>query len=226
MSRRAGVIRTGRNLRADSVASRVVRRGGKGGAAGGGGGVSITETFAGANGTALVGKLTTTGAKTWTATDSSVWRLNGSGLGYLESGAGPLGTWAVTQVNAGVADCTIQVTLSANNSNGTRDGLAFRFVDNSNYWMFFNYLSAGGSPGYYLRSYVAGVLTYDSGVMTTGASNAAGQVLKIVTLGTSIKAYYNGIERVNITNSQFSTATRHGILADNGNGFSAFSILG
>lgn len=161
-------------------------------------------------------RLTETGAKIWQVTD-------GSTFGFALSHASVTDDWpepsqlAIAHLNAGFSDGTIHVDVSPigeTNNPAFRNGLVFRWVDDDNFWVWFNYRSPAGTLQYFLRSYVAGVLTYDSGALTTGARDTGAVIpLEVILSGPSIVAYYDGVERQNISDATHQSATSHGIVS-------------
>ena len=163
----------------------------------------------------IAGRITDTGGKTWTVTDGSDWQV------FPHGTAAALSNWpVVTQIAAAYvvtsfADGTIHADVSPigeSNNPAFRDGLIFRHVDNDNFWVFFNYRSPGGTLQYYLRCYSGGALVYDSGALTAGVRDTGGPIpLEVILSGSSIKAYYDGVLRQDITNSTHLSAVNHGV---------------
>lgn len=161
------------------------------------------------------GRITETGGKTWQVTDGSTFPMALS----LASGVDPgIPSWVqlgVAHLDAGFSDGIIHAdvnTIAESNDPPFRNGLVFRYVDDLNFWAFFNYRNFAGVLGYFFRSYVAGVITDDFGFMHDGARDTGGDIpLEVVLDGTSIDGYYDGVLRVSTTSSTHLTATEHGI---------------
>lgn len=152
---------------------------------------------------------------------------NSSSLGTSSSGhvwSAENGTWgissnqahmntstanAVAVVESGVADCTVQVTLAA--LAGFRPGLTFRFVDDSNYWVWYRVTTTS----YQCWKRVSGTFTlmHDA----TGLTVADGDVIKVVLSGTSIALYHQGSLITTLTSqTDHQTATKHGMYSEIG----------
>lgn len=120
----------------------------------------------------------------------------------LEGNAGVPNNLVV--VETGISDGAVYATPI---SGGNALGICFRFVDINNYI----YASSRTSDG------LGGVTKIVGGVSEQIASTTlamAGQVLKAVLAGTSIKIYVNDVEKVSLTVSEHTTATKHGIYAN------------
>lgn len=129
------------------------------------------------------------------------------------------GTWGITSnqaavkttsngsdraiIDVGVSDYTVQATIPvvANSSNG----IIFRFVDTSNYWLF----GYSNSTTLKFSKRVAGVDT----VYTTisNATPTAGDVLKVTVSGNTVSCYLNGSLFGQTTSSDLATATKLGM---------------
>lgn len=160
-----------------------------------GAGVSITDSFTRADSAVSLGT-TTTGAKVWSAL-SGVWGVL-SNQAYVAT----TGTEPVAVIDAGVADCTVSVVCRPTVG---KQGLAFRVVDISNFW---RTVALGGNL--YLQKTVATVLT-DAPGSPIAQALADGDTLSVVLSGTSIIVKVNGVTKYSITDSQFQTATKHGL---------------
>lgn len=183
--------------------------------------VSITDDFSGAA-ASMSGRTTTTGNKTWVIPDGSFWDVNGSGKAYRSSGSGGAVGGPKITVDAGISDCTASVLIpDLPTSEG--HGLVFRMVDNSNFWVFYPYKSGGGTYGYFLRNWVAGSMSYDSGFVNPVGS-AGAKTAQVVLLGTSIKCYYDGVLREDISSSTHQSGTKFGLYAEGGSVFDDFAV--
>lgn len=182
-------------------------------------GVSITDNFTGDEGSALAGQTTTTGAKTWAVTPSTTY-LTATGVAYASAFNTSLTSGAY--VDAGVADCTVQVSVPAPSANGRWHGLLFRYIDDSNFWYMIHYQTGGGAHRVYLQGFVAGVNTYSADFAITNATHT----FKVVLLGTSIKGYVDDVLTFDITDAGNLTATKHGLTAAQSGGFDDFSVTG
>lgn len=165
-------------------------------------------------------RLTETGNKVWQVTDGSAADFivgSATGVAWLPSDVTPPSprNMAVAHLAAGFSDGTIYGEadpIQESNSPAFRNGVVFRYVDDDNFWGFFNYRKFDGTCGYILQSIIAGAVDYDSGLLTTGGRGTGSPIpLEVVLNGTSIIASYDGVERVNITSSTHLAATEHGV---------------
>lgn len=176
----------------------------------------ITDRFLrGTSAATIDGRLTETGGLTWQVTDGSTIPMS---LGEARGVDPGIPSWvgmAVAHVQTEFSDGTIHADVTAiaeSNDPPFRNGIVFRYVDDENFWAFFNYNNFEGVLGYFFRSYVAGVITDDFGFMHDGARDTGGPIpLDVILDGTSIEGYYDGVLRVSTTSSTHLTATEHGI---------------
>lgn len=168
-------------------------------------GLSITDSFTRADNAASLGT-TETGAKAWTALNGT-WGIL-SNQAYLAS----LTTDGVAVIDAGVADCTVSMTVRTTAGN---QGIAFRGVDASNHWR-----AVFLGTNLYLQKKVATVNT-DAPGSPVAVTPADGDVLSVVLSGANITVKVNGVTKYAITDAQFQTATKHG-LCQSGTGATSY----
>jgi hypothetical protein len=156
------------------------------------------------------------GGSSWVLDNGTeVWGIDANqGYTVLQSGAQD-----VIVLQAGVADVTVQVTISV--VGGLIDaGLVAREADNNNYLLF---IYSHGT-GLLMYKNVAGVFTQLGS--TAVYSISPGDILKFTVSGSSLTGYVNGVSKVTATDSAGSTNTRHGLrtFTDQLTRFTAFSI--
>lgn len=137
--------------------------------------VTATDTFTRADSTTTLG--TAEAGGTWTDTGGT-WGIVSNTAYYTSAGT----SLALLPL---ASDGTIQVTLSTMQN---EDGLAFRARDGDNYWRLVA-LEAFASYGLY--KVVDGTETPIGGTGATTPTN--GDVLKVVTSGSTIQCYINGV---------------------------------
>lgn len=165
----------------------------------------ITDTFTAANGTNLNGRTTETGSKTWTV-GNGVFDINTNKVRPTTvSGS----AYATLDAGAANIDMSVDVTIGAT----TVDGLLFRFVDGANYWRVD--LVTGTDRLHLIRSTAGAEDGSISGAVSLDVGNT--YTIRVVTSGTSISAYVNGVLIASTTNSTHQTATKHGIIAGSTN---------
>jgi hypothetical protein len=153
----------------------------------------VEDTFTRANSASSLGVADS--GQTWTA-HAGTWGIT-SDKGYLATQSGD----SVATVDAGAADIDMSCTITMQGA----PGLVFRATDNNNYLLF---MYNGGEMQVWQR--VAGSYTKLSGV-TQGVTPGVAYVYRVVTLGTSITTYLDGVLKNSVTSSQFQTATRIGL---------------
>lgn len=118
-----------------------------------------------------------------------------SNTAYMPSGA----FQNLAYVDSGLSDCTVEVTMV--NAAGDA-GVCFRVVNGSN-----NFVST--SNALFVRV---------SGSFTNLGSwgYVAGDTIKVVLSGSSIKCYTNGVEQLSVTNTNHQSATNHGMRRNGG----------
>lgn len=166
-----------------------------------GGGAIASDSFTRADSATTMGS-TPTGSKAWTAIDGT-WGI-ASNKAYMAS-APSAGIGLVT-VDAGVADCTLSAVVSTTSGNPSC-GLVFRATDVNNWYVAEIQVGAAYTPKIYRR--ISGTLT----TIATGASVtfAAGDTLSVVLSGSSITVKRNGTTIVSVTDSTYTTQTKHGL---------------
>jgi hypothetical protein len=151
---------------------------------------------------------TETGSYAWTKNVSgSTWTCNGSQLLTPTAVAGYEQDCYIDDTHS---DGTIQAT-SAVVSSGS--GVCFRVAGTSNVngYIFWN------ASGTYTLSRRNGSNSYTALGTGAGITPAAGDVLKVVLNGSSIKCYVNGTLAVSVTDSTYA-GTRHGLWVNSKNG--------
>lgn len=165
-----------------------------------GGGISITDSFTRADSTSALGT-TTTGSKTWVQT-AGTWGI-ATNKAYVSSGTAS--QVCIAAVDATVADCTIAATFTAGAASNT--GLAFRVTDASNFYQVDTHV--GGTASIAMFKCVGGAFTAIS--IPATAAFVSGDVLTVVLLGSSITLKKNGTTFATVTDSTFTTQTKHGM---------------
>lgn len=166
--------------------------------------VLVSDSFNRANSTTSLGTTDSYAggtAKTWAVFGTGTYGII-SNQAYAPSGSGH----NVAYVDAGQSDVTITVTFAAYDmagSGGAKIGL--RIVDNEN--MVNIQARTDGIVIYY---YSGGSSTT---VNDTAGTLVAGDVIKVIASGTSIKVYRNGTLFSSATVALNQTATKHGINA-------------
>lgn len=178
----------------------------------------ITDDFVGSAGL-LAGRAVSTGRKAWTVGGDSTWEIL-SGVAFRSGGNGTIDAGAPVYVDSRTANCTIAALVPQAQNNAKRCGILFRYSDDSNFWAFFTYLS-GATRYYFLQSYVAGVVTVD---MNTTGAHSSPTTMEVVLSGADIICKAGGVQKFSTTNSFNQSATKHGLIADEGSGFDDFSI--
>lgn len=162
--------------------------------------VVVSDSFNRANSASSMGSTDSAYGGTSTA-----WiPLGGSTWGVLGTQAyNPAGnSQAITVVETGHADCTIECLLAGVGNTG----LCWRVSDNNNNYVF----TAVGAGTVYKR--VAG--SYTSLGNFVGGAPVAGDVIKIVVSGNTHTIYRNGVQAIQFTDAFNATATRHGLRSD------------
>src|SRR5580765_976235 len=131
--------------------------------------------------------------------DPIAWQVL-SGTVTITTNRAAASSTAQAVVQLSTADVDINVTLNA----ASGCALIFRVVDSSNFWAWYT----AGTSSFLFRN-VANSFT-QIGATQTGAT-PGGDVMRIVANGTAISVYRNGVLKLSTTDSQFLTATKHGI---------------
>lgn len=180
------------------------------GASGGGGPITVaSDTFTRADSATTLGSAET--GQAWTSL-AGTW-----GISANQAYNAVVGGSKYVVVDAGVSDCTVQVTLV---TGGTDFGLILRAVDSNNLLRL--YPESGAIQ---LGQYVAGSFSA-IGTVGSGLTFNANGVLKVAMSGPSFTISYNGVVLGTLTTAQFQASTKHGF----GNGapqnvkFDNFSI--
>ena len=111
-------------------------------------------------------------------------------------------------LESSAADVEVEVTLTASPSSGGANGVCVRLTDGSNYYAAYWYIDDGNL---YLDRYEAASYT-NLGIYDT--TMAPGDIIKVITSGTTIEVYLNDVLRITATSQTFNqSATRHGLYA-------------
>ena len=110
-------------------------------------------------------------------------------------------------VASGVANCTISVNLTANNDDF--QGIVFRRQGASDYMI----IGLDNDDNIRHWRQIAAVWDSPNSAAFT-VSNATTYALKLVLSGTSMKFYVDGVLYINVSETNFSGATIHGIYTD------------
>ncbi len=154
----------------------------------------------------LSGRSLTTGG-TWTV-NSGTWSTSG---GYALKTA-TNGSYQVASAEASVADATVQAEIPV--ASGNILGVVFRLQDASNYWVAL--IAEGASPNWAVYHVTAGSLgsavASGTAILTSQGPGPLGRnVVTVICSGTSIKAYLNGGDLLDITSSALQSATKFGL---------------
>lgn len=109
----------------------------------------------------------------------------------------------VADINSGLADFSLQWV--GTNGGGAEMGCVFRKTDASNYW----YGVVNGDNIYFLKI-EAGALANMTSAVVVG-SNTGTHTYKVTGVGTALKFYVDGVEKLAFVHAFNQTATRHGI---------------
>lgn len=146
------------------------------------------------------------GAVTWNAASGTFDRSSDQGRGTAWTGSPQTALW---WVEASDADGSVEVQFPVVN-NG--HGVVFRYVDASNYW----YLRAEiptSTLVYQIRKVVGGT---HSNVGASFGAPANNDTLKVTCGGTTITAFLNTVQQVQLTSqTDHQTATKYGLRQDN-----------
>lgn len=173
---------------------------GSGGHSGTGGSATqlIVDDFTRSDSTTNLGSASPGGA--WTQ-DNGTWGIS-SNQAYISSGSGA----SIATIDASESDVDIRVKVSAS-AGGGNAGLVFRYSDANNYWRAF---WDGSSGNIFLQKVVSGSGTTFVNTGVTGGF-AAGDQIRVLASGSSIKLYHEGDRYGTVTDSHNSTATKHGL---------------
>ena len=166
-----------------------------------------SDGFTGTDGTTVGGRATDIynggTAKTWTTQNGSSWAISGNKLSITSTTTAD----AIITLDSGVSDCTVQGTFSTNGATADDNPrLYFRFTDMTNHFLVqatdTNYQLFRKMPSYTLKQ------------SSTGITPANGDIVKVVLLGSSIQVYINGTLAITDTDTNLTTATKHGFGAN------------
>lgn len=159
----------------------------------------VSDTFTRADSAVSLGSADT--GQAWTAVVGT-WGIT-SNKGYCATAGN---SEKVATVEAALADCSIQVTMRASGDPvASGGGITFRRSDATNYLIAVIESNA-------LRVYkrVAGAFT-SLGFYSFTPLTTTDYVVKVTLVGSTIKAFLDGTERVSVSDSHNSTATLHGL---------------
>lgn len=157
----------------------------------------VSDTFTRADSAATLGSAET--GQAWTA-NAGTWGIS-SNKGYVATAGGAND---IATVNAGVADCSVQVTITAGAITG--QGVILRLTDVNNYV----YCFASDSTHLVIGTDVASSFNT---LANQAYSWSSGDTLKVVLSGQSVSAYVNGALITSTTTSVNQSATKHGLLS-------------
>lgn len=149
------------------------------------------------------------GSSLGTASDGVAWQVFGDRYQYLAGNGGCAyqGGLGVAYREVSTANFTMQVTILLNQIGAIPNGSGptFRVANATDYWAV-----VALSGGWALQKNVSGTFSTPTGGQST-ATPAAGDVLKVVTSGSTITLYVNGTQKAMVTDSFNSTATKVGL---------------
>ena len=126
-----------------------------------------------------------------------------------QANAATISGYAAAVVESGYADCTVSVIVkSVINANNAY--IVFRYVDGNNY-LTFNLNNTLDRVTFAQK--VSGsitVLLNENVTITTGND----YVLSAILSGNTVKCYIDGVLKIDTTNNNLLTATKHGILSE------------
>jgi hypothetical protein len=161
--------------------------------------VYTTDSFNRTNSTTNLSTTDGSGTKdalTWTQ-DAGTWGIN-SNQAYTSASTAN----SIARVDTTFADVTVQATFA---TLATSMGLLFRFSATTDYWR----LTSTSAGALSLVKRVAGV---DTTVVTFSTTLVAGDTLKVIAQGSSIRCFRNNTLLGTATTDSFnSTATKHGL---------------
>lgn len=164
------------------------------------GGYLVYDTFSDTDTTALAAHTPEKGGP-WTE-NSGTWLIDTNKLKET------VGDVKVCSIDAGQAN--IVMSASLDRQGGSDPGMIFRMTDISNYYaLIANFLGVLA-----IYKIVSGAWTL---LGTTAYVHVANDTLKVDASGTSLIAYVNDVEFINITDSTFPTQTRVGLFNHVGN---------
>ena len=164
----------------------------------------VSDSFSRADNPSIIGSADT--GQSWTVLTGATWGVN-SNKAYASAAYGGSCAW----INSALSNCTVSATFDIY---ATSSGLIVRknaTIDIAT----LNCIS--------LRSTLAGdvlLQRWDNGTPTTigsitGLTLTNGDIWSLECVGSTIKAYQNGILRINATEASHTINTRHGLMASN-----------
>jgi hypothetical protein len=140
-------------------------------------------------------------AKAWQIFGNAVYGINNN-QAYVSQIASSGHGSAYVEVNK--ADVAITVTFS-NIDPAEFPKIAFRIVDAENMLML---MADTGTGNYLLYKYVSGSSTD----IATGTTFTNGDTIRVEASGSNIKVFKNGTNIINVTETSYQTATKHGLM--------------
>ena len=200
--------------------------------AGGGGPstITITDSFDRADNASVIGNTDT--GQAWTIPFGGTWGII-SNEAYQSANAGGGGNKApailIDSTKSNI-DLSVNVTTQQT-GNSVGAGLIFRYLDGSNYWLWYFYRGGGGGASWYLQK--------DGGATTIASGSVTNMVgtLRVVDNGVnSITVYLDGVSKATSSDTYQAGKTTQGIImfytsaggANSGTGwrFNNYSLVG
>jgi hypothetical protein len=166
--------------------------------------VLVSDSFNRANNTTSLGSTDSYNggtSKAWQIFGTAVYGINNN-QAYISQSATTGHGSAYIEVNS--ADVAVTSTFSVIGA-GEFPKIAFRIVDAENMLML---MADSGTGNYLLYKYVSGSSTD----IATGTSFANGDVIRVEVNGSNIKVFKNGTSIINVTETSYQTATKHGLM--------------
>jgi hypothetical protein len=136
--------------------------------------------------------------------DSQVWGISGN-KARPYSGTADKSIY----IDSGKSDCTVQCTFASalGTAAATAHRMTFRWQDTTHYFAI-----QATTTGYTLWLQNGG---WTSLATSSGFTPAQGDVVKVVLSGSSITVFANGTQIISVTNTNYQTATKHGLAIGN-----------
>jgi hypothetical protein len=166
--------------------------------------VLVSDSFNRANSTTSLGSTDSYNggtSKAWQIFGNAVYGINNNQAYISQSATSGHGS-AYVEVNK--SDVAVTTTFSVIDP-AEFPKIAFRIVDAENMLML---MADAGTGNYLLYKYVSGSSTD----IATGTSFANGDVIRIEANGSNIKVFKNGTNIINVTETSYQTATKHGLM--------------
>jgi len=134
-------------------------------------------------------------------------------------------TWIRALGCTPAADYEVEAVVQFNGGGGGGTGVAGRVQDINNYYMV-EASATGNSFDMYKK--VSGSYTYLGGY-SVAIDEATDYTVKLTMVGSAIKGYFNGVERISVTDSSITAAGRpacRGFSNNNGQLYNNFAVYG